>query len=109
MTSFVLPGTVTAIADRVFEDCGSLLGVSLPYATATIGDYVFAGCTALESVTALRREPPTLGTGAFDRVETDYVIYVEAGCEEAYRDAPGWHPYESHIVRMEYDVRSAGK
>ena len=104
--SFVLPGTVTAIADRVFEDCGALLGVSLPYATATIGNYVFAGCTALESVTAPRHEPPTLGTGAFDHVETDYIIYVESGREQVYREAPGWHPYESHIQVMEYDVRS---
>ena len=99
-------GTATSIADKVFEDCSSLLGVTFFYDIESIGSYVLAGCTSLESVYATRSVPPELGEGAFDRVETDFIIFVEAGREQTYKDAPGWHPYESHIRTVQSDERA---
>jgi hypothetical protein len=106
ITSYVLFGTLRHIADNVFEDCTQLEIIHLPYATGVIGDYAFAGCSSLKSVLAPRQDPPVLGPHAFDRIETDYSIYVEGGCEEKYKAADGWHNYESHIKTMEYSERS---
>ncbi|MDE7082800.1 MAG: leucine-rich repeat protein [Clostridia bacterium] len=52
LTSVTLGSAVTKIGDYAFYNCGSLTGINL-YNATEIGEFAFAGCTALESVTGL--------------------------------------------------------
>ncbi|MBO5333772.1 MAG: leucine-rich repeat protein [Clostridia bacterium] len=49
-TSYVIPDTVTKIADNAFYACENLTGVTIPDSVTTIGERTFYYCTNLESV-----------------------------------------------------------
>ena len=50
VTSFVIPASVTRIADGAFNGCTSLSSVEIPSSVTEIGDGAFNGCTSLASV-----------------------------------------------------------
>ncbi|MDR0697951.1 MAG: leucine-rich repeat domain-containing protein, partial [Tannerella sp.] len=62
--SFVIPTTVTVIGDYAFADCHSLTSVTIPNSVTTIGDGAFAGCISLTSVT-IPNSVTTIGEWAF--------------------------------------------
>ena len=107
----IIPQSVTALGNHVFEDCIELLEVDLPENLVSIGDYCFAGCTGLEDVllpvtlasigekafagcTNLatifidQPVPPTAAPNAFDEVSA--VVHIPSGAKEAYISAEGW-------------------
>ncbi len=107
----IIPESVTALGDHVFEDCAELAEVELPEELVAIGDYCFAGCTGLEDIilpTTLasigerafadcsnlgtifidQPTPPTAAPDAFDNVSA--VVHVPRGAKEAYSNAEGW-------------------
>ena len=47
---FVVPDTVTTIADRAFENCYGLTGITIGKNVKTIGTYAFQNCSALTKV-----------------------------------------------------------
>jgi hypothetical protein len=49
--SYVIPGSVTNIGDRAFENCTSLTSVTIPNGVISIGNEAFHRCTNLTSVT----------------------------------------------------------
>jgi hypothetical protein len=49
--SYVIPGSVTNIGGRAFENCTSLTSVTIPNGVISIGGNAFNGCTSLTSVT----------------------------------------------------------
>jgi len=50
-SSFVIPDTVTTIADEAFEGCENLLSVAIPDSVTSIGAGAFNGCKQLHTVT----------------------------------------------------------
>ena len=50
-SSYVIPSSVKAIGDYVFEYCTSLKSVTIPNSVTVIGECAFHGCTGLKSVT----------------------------------------------------------
>ena len=50
ITGIVMDEHITAIGDRMFEGCTSLVSVDLSGNVERIGDYAFAGCTALSGI-----------------------------------------------------------
>ena len=50
-SSFVIPDTVTTIADEAFEGCENLLSVTIPDSVTSIGAGAFNGCKQLHTVT----------------------------------------------------------
>ncbi len=48
--SYVIPDSVTSIADYAFEGCTNLTSVILPESVTNIGVYSFSGCTNLASI-----------------------------------------------------------
>ncbi|WP_343210680.1 leucine-rich repeat protein [Anaerolentibacter hominis] len=49
--SFLIPGSVTSIADSAFFGCKSLAALTFPAALESIGDYAFFGCKSLTALT----------------------------------------------------------
>lgn len=47
---YVVPNTVSAIANRAFLNCDELTGIILPESVKRIGDWAFTGCVALTRI-----------------------------------------------------------
>ena len=69
----------------------------------SIGDYAFANCNQLESVTVHAVTPPEIGPNTFDNYGIP--LYVPAGCKEAYQAAKYWR-YFMNIQEMESSVET---
>ncbi len=50
-TEFVIPATVTEIANYAFSGCRNLKSLTIPNSVTQIGHHAFEGCTNLETVT----------------------------------------------------------
>ena len=50
-SSFVIPDSVTKIADKTFYNCSSLTSVTIPNNVTSIGSDAFFGCSSLTSIT----------------------------------------------------------
>ena len=50
-TSFVIPNSVTSIANGTFENCRKLKNISIPNGVESIGNHAFLTCKALTSIT----------------------------------------------------------
>ena len=73
-TSFTLPSTVTSIGDYAFENCKSLIYITLNDSLENIGDYAFRGCTSLESIEI--PDSVTYLYGAFDNCSSLSYVYI---------------------------------
>ena len=59
-----VPGGVTSVPARAFQNCWSLVSIAMPDGVTTIGGWAFSN-TSLASVT-LPKSTTTLGEGAFE-------------------------------------------
>ena len=75
--AFLVPQTVTAIADGAFSHCVSLVSVSLPASLKSIGDAAFYGCKALQTIT-LPSAIVSVGRFAFAECESLSSVNVPA-------------------------------
>lgn len=97
---------VTSVAYAGFSDC-ALTSVNIPSGVTSIGDYAFARCTGLMSVTVNSVAPPQLGGGSGTQTFfgtpialSTGVIYVPASAVETYKSATGWSSYASRIYAI---------
>ncbi len=82
---------VESVGNQFLYDCGSLSSVVLPSTLTNIGYMSFADCTSLMSITCLAKTPPTINSNnAFTNVPSTCVLYVPAGCKDAYAAATCW-------------------
>ena len=73
---------LTAIEGHAFHGCNVLKNITIPASVKTIGEYSFAGCSALESVTYEDGSTLTsIGNNAFDRCEALKSITIPASVE----------------------------
>ena len=47
----IIPDGMTAVSERTFQGCSSLLSVSIPNSVTSIGESAFSGCSSITSVT----------------------------------------------------------
>ena len=63
--SYAVPDSVLSIGNYVFASCDPLTSVTIPNSVTTIGNYAFNGCTSLTSLT-LPSSVTTIGNYAFN-------------------------------------------
>ena len=102
LTTVTLPESLTSIGESAFSWCSGLTTITLPESLTSIGDYAFASCNQLESVTVHAVTPPEIGPNTFDNYG---ILYVPAGCKEAYQAAKYWR-YFMNIQEMESSVET---
>lgn len=100
---------VTAIAPSTFEKNVGLTSVTIPNSIDFIGEYAFAGCSNLKSITVNWSEPIDLATPAsvrglqtrsdgnsvFEGVDkATCILYVPNGSVEAYKAAEVWKEFQ---------------
>ena len=71
---------VTAIGNEAFEDCSSLVSVTLPERVKSIGDYAFGCCYGLREVT-LPEGLEAIGNGAFEDCSSLVSVTLPEGLE----------------------------
>ena len=86
---------VKELGDNSLSGCSNLEEVMLPLSVEKITAGAFNGCSSLMKVNAFSDTIPTLAENAFESLPKDFVIYVNAGKEDAYRKA--WSQYADHI------------
>ncbi len=88
-TSYVIPDGVIVLGNGAFEDCTSLISVTIPSSVESIGDFCFAYCRNLRSVTNYATLPQNI-IGAGLSADT---LYVPAQSVEAYKAADVWKEF----------------
>lgn len=81
-----------------FEECSSLMCITIPDSVTSIGERAFYNCTSLTSVYCKPITPPTGGSTMFRYITSDCKIYVPKASVEAYKAATYWSDYADNIV-----------
>lgn len=97
LSDLYMPWSVTTIGDYAYRNCYSLSVVFVPDSVESIGTGAFSGCYGVGEYHFWRETPPTLGTNAFQYIQSDCKIYVPAESVSAYKTATNWSAYASYI------------
>lgn len=97
---------VTTIEDGAFMNT-KIASLNLPNSITSIGDYVFAGCSSLTSITIQAENPPAVDEHTFENVSRSISIKVPCGSIAKYKAADGWNEftnYEEILSNLTVDV-----
>ena len=90
--------SVTSIGSYAFFYCYSLTSVTIPDGVTSIWSGAFSYCYGMAAYHLKPTTPPTLSsTNTFQNIPSDCVIYVPAGCLEAYQTATNWAAYANKM------------
>ena len=89
---------INEVWSGTFTNNTTLKTVLLPASITEIGQMVFEGCSALESITCFATTPPHLnfygGKSPFNGCSTSLIVYVPAESLPLYAEAEGWKDME---------------
>ena len=91
--SITIPTGVTKIGHSAFNQATLLFSIKLPITLTEIGDWAFADCLNLNTISCYALEPPTISSNTFfgsDPIYNNPSVYVPAYCIEAYKNAEHW-------------------
>ena len=97
LTSITIPDSVTSISSSAFSNCYALASITIPDNVASIGNNAFNNCYGMGEYHILPTTVPTLGTTAFNNIQSDCVIYVPSASLSAYQTANNWSTYASYM------------
>lgn len=83
---------VTHIADKAFQDCTSLISVTIPDSVTTIGFCAFEHCTSLTTI-VIPDSVTTIGFAAFDRCNSLTSVTIPDSVTSIGADAFEWTPW----------------
>ncbi|MBU1932125.1 leucine-rich repeat domain-containing protein [Patescibacteria group bacterium] len=104
--SYTVPYNVTAIADRAFQFCINLTGVTIHSSVTTIGKDAFDNCTRLAGVT-VPASVISIGDYAFDNCTCLTAITVDSG-NSAYYSASGVLFNKNQTTLIQYPAGKSG-
>ena len=91
--SITIPTGVTKIGHSAFNQATLLSSIKLPITLTEIGDWAFADCLSLNTISCYALEPPTISSNTFfgsNPIYNNPSVYVPAYCIEAYKNAEHW-------------------
>ncbi len=78
VTDLTIPSTISKINDFVFYGCTSLESVTIPQSVTSIGSSAFRGCTNLVSITIEGDSLTSIGFGSFDDCRNLTSVYISS-------------------------------
>jgi len=96
LTSIILPSSVTSIGNYAFMACSGIKSITLLPSIKSIGDDAFTNCTGLTSIHVNNAFPSaiTLGVSLFYGVSgSDCTVYVPMGSKSLYEDIYPWNKF----------------
>lgn len=96
LTSIILPSSVTSIGNYAFMACSGIKSITLLPSIKSIGDDAFTNCTGLTSIHVSNAFPSaiTLGVSLFYGVSgSDCTVYVPMGSKSLYEDIYPWNKF----------------
>ena len=94
ITSFTIPNSVVEIANGAVSCCDKLKELTIGSSVTKIGG-AFWNNPALESITILAVEPPSIASWAFDNSNTNATLYVPKGSLDKYKNASVWKSFKT--------------
>ena len=91
--SITIPTGVTKIGHSAFNQATLLSSIKLPITLTEIGDWAFADCLNLNTISCYALEPPMISSNTFfgsNPIYNNPSVYVHAYCIEAYKNAEHW-------------------
>ena len=98
LCAITIPPIISTIGIQAFENDYSLTKLIIPNTVTSIGDSAFNRCTGMKEYYFKSLTPPTLGTGVFQDIPPDCIIYVPSQSLSAYQSATNWSNYASYMV-----------
>ena len=73
--------------------CNGLTSITIPNSVTTIGDWAFAICSGLTSITSFIQEPFATTSNCWYIVPKSIPLYVPYGTKEKYQNADQWKDF----------------
>lgn len=121
LASITIPTSVTEIGSSAFADCSALKEIELPEGLTTIGQYAFYNSglntiTIPSTVTSIGdyalagniiycNLTAPISVGTLMSYASNVVLCVPEGCEQAFRETPGWKDFlipDANIDNMDW-------
>ena len=99
----VIPETVKSVNNGVCDGCRNLTSLVIPASVSHIGDYAFADCEGITSITSNIPADKlfSISGTVFDKVDkTNITLNVPYGAQAAYASKEGWSGF-ANIVEMD--------
>ena len=94
LESVTIGDGIESIGIRAFSDCPQLKYFAFGVMVKSVGREAFSDCTAMTTLIAQTPVPPTCGLQALDDINKwDCTLYVPAGVESKYMEAPYWKEF----------------
>lgn len=100
LESFAFPKAITSVQDNFFSNCTKIKHIELKENVREIRSNVIYNCKNLESIVCRAVTPPRLWSGAFERANDTFKIYVPSQSVEAYKSAAEWSNYADRIFAI---------
>ena len=84
LTNVSLGESIETIGNSAFLNCGIIGELVIPQGVISIGNNGFKDCFGITEITCLGRVAPTLGTDAFDGVDTSITVNIPCGTTNLY-------------------------
>jgi hypothetical protein len=99
---YIIPNTVTSIAEGAFDGCVKLSNVLIGTQVKSMGNAAFAGCSGLKAIYLYSKTPIDLSNRyrVFDGINLSTCkLYVPSGSKSAYQAASQWKDFVN-IIEM---------
>ena len=94
LCSVVIPDKVSRIESRAFLQCSELTSVSFGAELQAIGDYAFAYCGKIHTMTSYNITPPAVGMDGFRDVPLSTILFVPSSALGAYKQHQVWGMFD---------------
>ena len=95
--STIIPNSVTSIGNYAFAWCPSLTSVTIPNSVTSIGNYAFDDCSSLDTIYVEATTPPALEDSTVFRYTPSPVCVIPCGTLAAY-EVSDWANYMGEFV-----------
>lgn len=94
-----IPDSATFVGEQAFTHCRSLQAVTIGSGVREIAAYAFKDCVGLQKVVShIPADKLTAtGSGCFENIGKNCVLYVPRGAGSAYRNTHGWNVFTAIV------------